>query len=93
MTARIDQLPAPERVRILSTRLANLKNGSGDFRPVGRAMAIKECARKLEEAKEKPHDLGSRYLHLDSRKHSRWLFRRAFHPLWDGRKNLCPKRA
>jgi hypothetical protein len=51
MTAPIYILPAPERVIILARRLANLKGGSGEFRPSNRAMAIKECARKLEEAK------------------------------------------
>jgi hypothetical protein len=33
-------LPAEERIRILTGRLRNLRNGSGDFKPEGRAIAI-----------------------------------------------------
>lgn len=51
MSAKIEMLPVTERVRILSQRLANLENGSGDFRPSNRVMAIKECRRKLAGAK------------------------------------------
>ena len=51
MSAPIEMLPPHERVRILSTRLANLQAGSGDYRPSNRSMAVKECTRKLEEAR------------------------------------------
>lgn len=50
-----DVLSPGERVRILSHRLANLKLGSGDFRPSNRSVAINETAMALEEAKA---DLG-----------------------------------
>ena len=45
-------LTPAERVRILSYRLANLRLGSGDYRPSNRAMASKETARCLSEAQE-----------------------------------------
>lgn len=50
MSARIDILPADERVHILSQRLKNLECGKGDFRPSNRIMAIRKCRRKLVEA-------------------------------------------
>lgn len=44
-------LSPAQRVRILQHRLTNLRLGSGEFRPCNRTVAIKECARALEEAK------------------------------------------
>jgi hypothetical protein len=52
MSLPIEQLSPAERVRILSARLENLKNGSGEFRPSNRIVAIKECARCLDEARQ-----------------------------------------
>ncbi len=46
-----DVLSPQERVRILRYRLTNLINGSGDFRPSNRSVAIKECKRCLDEAR------------------------------------------
>lgn len=50
MSFGAEVLPPAERVRILHERLTNLRAGKGEFRPCGRSMAVKECARCLAEA-------------------------------------------
>ena len=51
MSAPIDELPAHDRVKILSGRLKNLKAGAGDYRRSRRTRAIQNCAKWLAEAK------------------------------------------
>ena len=51
MSAPLDELPAHDRVKILSGRLQNLKAGAGDYRRSSRTRAIQNCAKWLVEAK------------------------------------------
>lgn len=51
-----DKLPAAERIRILTGRIANLNKGSGDYDMEGRLLALRKAKVALDDAKSEQHN-------------------------------------